>query len=119
MSGAELHPAVLNFNGGHIYVRDVTTTGYNRAIVSLATPDQSAAYRLSENEQREGIGPRIEEYASQKPLTLFESKATALRLPVSDPPEIEAEQVGKWANVVDFGADPTVHATQRLHSKSG
>ena len=101
------HPAVLNFNNGRIYVRGLSTSGYKRAIVSIQTPDQSAAYRLQPNDQPEGIGPNVEEFSSRAPLSLFETKTTSQRLPVFDAPELKPVPVARWANVVDFGADPT------------
>ena len=107
LPGAEAHPAVLSFNSGRIYVRDLSTMGYRRAIVSLQTPDQSVAYRLQSDEQPEGIGPRIDTYSSKRPLTLFESRTPHEPLPISEPPEVTNEPATSWANVVDFGADPT------------
>jgi hypothetical protein len=105
--GAAGHPAVLNFNKGRIYVRGLSTTGYKRAVVSIETPDQSAAYRLQPNDQPEGIGPNVDEFSSRTPLSLFETKPASQRLPILDLPELKTEPVARWANVVDFGADPT------------
>ncbi len=107
LPGAEAHPAVLNFNSGHIYARDVSTSGYRRAIVSLQTPDQSAAYRLQVGEQPDGVGPNIVSFSSAKPLTVFESEATFSPLPIAENPAVNDVPVANWANVVDFGADPT------------
>jgi hypothetical protein len=107
LPGSEAHPAVLNFNGGHIHVRDLTTRGYQRAITSLQTPDQSAAYRLQVGEQPDGVGPNIVTFSSTKTLTLFDSDAAALQLPIVEAPDVNDEPVANWANVVDFGADPT------------
>lgn len=107
LKGAEVHPAVLNFNGGHVYARDIRTTGYQRSIVSLQTPDQSAAYRLQNGEQLDGALRNIESYSSKQPLAVFERESPYKPLPVSETPEVNHEPVGEWANVVDFGADPT------------
>ena len=105
--GASVHPAVLNFNNGRTYIRGLSTSGYGRAIVSIQTPDQSAAYRLLSSDQPEGVGPNVVEFSSQAPLSLFETKNASQRLPIFDSPELKAEPVAQWANVVDFGADPT------------
>ena len=107
LPGAERHPSVLNFNSGHIFIRDLRTTGYQRAIVSLQTPDQSAAYRLESDQQREGVGPNIGTYSSERPFSVFESQNPYKPLPVVEPPEVNQDPASKWANVVDFGADPT------------
>lgn len=105
--GADGHPAVLNYNRGVIYARDLKTTGYQRSIVSLQTPDQSAAYRLQSDEQREGLGPTIGTYTSRPPLSVFDQQATYSPMAVAEPPMLKDDPVGQWANVVDFGADPT------------
>jgi hypothetical protein len=105
--GASVHPAVLNFNNGRTYIRGLSTSGYGRAVVSIRTPDQSAAYRLLSSDQPEGVGPNVVEFSSQAPLSLFETKNASQRLPIFDSPELKAEPVARWANVVDFGADPT------------
>ena len=105
--GASVHPAVLNFNNGRTYIRGLSTSGYGRAVVSIQTPDQSAAYRLLSSDQPEGVGPNVVEFSSQAPLSLFETKNASQRLPIFDSPELKAEPVARWANVVDFGADPT------------
>ena len=40
---AAMHPAIVNFNGGRIFLRDVKTTGYRRALADISTPDFAAA----------------------------------------------------------------------------
>ncbi len=107
LPGAQSHPAVLNFNGGRIYVSKLITKGYQRAVVHLQTPDQSAAYRLQPQDQPDGVGPNIAEFSSQPAITLFQMKPSRLFLPVSDPPKLKSVPVSQWANVLDFGADPT------------
>ena len=39
-------PAIINYNGGRMMLRDITTTGYSRALGDVATPDFAAAYRI-------------------------------------------------------------------------
>ena len=47
----------MNLNGGRIFLRDVKTTGYPRALADMQTSDFAAAYRLT-SENKPG-GPLI------------------------------------------------------------
>jgi mRNA-degrading endonuclease RelE of RelBE toxin-antitoxin system len=47
LSHAAKHPALVNFNGGRIFIRDVKTTGYQRALSDISSPDFAAAYRVN------------------------------------------------------------------------
>jgi hypothetical protein len=107
LQGAEQHPAILNFNGGRILIRNVSAPGYRRAIADLETPDSGAAYRLEGEQQPGTLGPTVTEYGSVRPSQLFKGPTTSLRLEVRDPPTIEADPPEEWANVDRFGADPT------------
>jgi hypothetical protein len=100
-------PAIINYNGGRIFLRDITTTGYARAVGDVETPDWFAAVRLTANDQPAGEGPNLAEYFSHPPTSLFPSATGSLRLPVKDPPEAVLDDPQTWANVDDFGADPT------------
>ncbi len=106
-SGASNHPAILNFNGGRIFVRDVKTDGYKRALADLVTPDSAAAYRMQPDEQPLSIGPQLTEYFSHPPTNPSGGKVQSLRLPVKSQPEIAWGNPLEWANVDNFGADPT------------
>jgi len=106
-AGASNHPAILNFNGGRIHVRDVTTSGYKRALADLVTPDSAAAYRLTDDEQPKSVGPKLVEYFSHAITNPFGGKTESLRLEVADEPTIPADEPSAWANVDRFGADPT------------
>ena len=76
---------------GYLMARDVRVSGYRVAVV-----------RHGENVFN---GKIIEEYASGKPISLYEDASHRLRLPVKDPPLILPEQdLSKWASVDDFGA---------------
>lgn len=108
--GAAQHPAIVNFNGGRIFVRDIKTSGYKRALADIETPDFAAAYRLTDNDQPVSRGPDIAEYASNAPTMLFPSSAVSLRLPVKETPALAWEDPAKWAVVDAFGADPTAEA---------
>ena len=101
------HPAIVNYNGGRIFLRDVKTTGYARALADMQTPDFAAAYRIKGEDKPGTLGPDIAEYCSQPATSPFPSPPTSLRLPVKETPEVPRDDPKTWANVDDFGADPT------------
>lgn len=104
-------PAIVNFNGGRILLRDVKTTGYGRALADVShTPDSGAAYRVEGQGKSGSLGPDIAEYCSHPATTLFPSSRESLRLPVKETPEVPRDEPKTWANVNDFGADPTGEA---------
>ena len=107
---AAKHPAIVNFNGGRIFLRDVKTTGYKRAVADVQTPDFAAAYRITGEDKPGSSGPDIAEYSSHATTTAFPSPAASLRLPVKDTPAATWEDPAKWAVVDAFGADPTGNA---------
>jgi hypothetical protein len=101
-------PAIVNFNGGRIFLRDVKTTGYARALGDVSqTPDSAAAYRLRGEDRPGSLGPDIAEYCSHPATSAFPSPAQSLRLPVKETPEVPRDDPKTWADVNDFGADPT------------
>jgi hypothetical protein len=101
-------PAIVNYNGGRLFLRDVKTTGYRRALADVShTPDSGAAYRVTGADKPGSLGPDIAEYASQPVTSLFPSPTESLRLPVKETPEVPRDDPKTWANVIDFGADPT------------
>ncbi len=101
-------PAIVNFNGGRIFLRDVKTTGYARALGDVShTPDSGAAYRLRGEDKPGSLGPDIAEYCSHPATSPFPSPAQSLRLPVKETPEVPRDDPKTWADVNDFGADPT------------
>ncbi len=95
-------PAVINFNGGRVFLRDITATGYKRVIGDVATPDYAAALRLPADPQT-----KLLEYCSHAPTSPFPSPTTSLRLPVKETPAVPWDDPKTWANVDRFGADPT------------
>ena len=104
-------PAMVNFNGGRIFLRDVKTTGYARALGDVShTPDSGAAYRIRGEDKPGSLGPDIREYCSEKATSPFPSPGQSLRLPVKETPEVPHDDPKSWANVDDFGADPTGQA---------
>lgn len=108
--GANRWPAVINYNGGRIFMRDIETTGYNRAVGDVATPDWFAAVRINGADKPGSAGPNIIEYCSHPSTSPFPSPTGSLRLPAKEPPDVPADEPQAWANVDDFGADPTGQA---------
>lgn len=100
-------PAIVNYNGGRIFLRNITTTGYSRALADMRTPDFAAAYRISGQDKPGSAGPDIAEYASQPPTSRFPSPANSLGLPVKETPDVPWDEPQTWANVDNFDADPT------------
>jgi hypothetical protein len=100
-------PAIVNYNGGRIGLRDVTTVGYKRALADLATPDWVAAFRVTGEDKPGSLGPKVAEYFSQKPTSPFGGKAQSLRLPIEETPETLWTDPKAWAIAEKFGADPT------------
>lgn len=107
--GANRWPSIINYNGGRIFVRDVQTTGYGRAVGDVTTPDWFAAVRVTGEDKAGSAGPNIDEYCSHSATTPFPSATDSLRLPVKEPPEVQTDDPQTWANVDSFGADPTGH----------
>jgi len=104
-------PAIVNFNGGRIFLRNVNTSGYGRAIGDVShTPDSAAAYRIRGEDKPGSEGPNIAEYCSHPVTSPFPSPPGSLRLPVRETPELPNDDPKDWAVVDDFGADPTGNA---------
>lgn len=100
-------PAIVNYNGGRIFMRDVKTRGYRRALADMTTPDFAAAYHIEGEDKPGSNGPEVKEYRSHKVTSPFPSPSESLRLPVKETPETPLDPPESWANVDDFGADPT------------
>jgi hypothetical protein len=104
-------PAIVNYNGGRIFLRDIVTNGYGRALADVShTPDSAAAFRVRGADRPGSEGPNIAEYCSQPATSPFPSPAGSLRLPVKETPEVPRDAPETWANVDAFGADPTGEA---------
>lgn len=81
--------AIVNYNGGRIFLRDISTSGYRRALGDVShTPDSAAAYRIFGADKAGSEGPNIAEYHSHPATSLFPSSPTSLRLPVKENPEV-------------------------------
>jgi hypothetical protein len=99
-------PAIVNFNGGRIHLRDVKTGGYKRALADIDTPDSAQAWRIEGEDKAGTLGPIITEYHSEPATSLFPSPITAPRLPVKETPDTPWDDPATWAIVDAFGADP-------------
>lgn len=104
--GAAELPAVVNYNGGRVFLRDVATTGYGRALGDVETPDFAAAYRIRGADKPGSAGPNVKEYSSHPATSPFPSPSSSLRLPVEETPEFPPDDPESWAVVDAFGADP-------------
>ncbi len=100
-------PAIINYNGGRIFLRDIETTGYQRALGDVETPDSFAARRIQGVDKPGSLGPNITEYFSHPVTSPFPSASKSPRLPVKETPNVEIDSPAKWAIVDHFGADPT------------
>jgi hypothetical protein len=106
--GAGNKPAIVNYNGGRLFLRDIVTSGYGRAVGDVShTPDSAAAYRIRGSDKPGSEGPNIVEYCSHPVTSPFPSPPSSLRLPMKETPEAPHDAPNTWANVDSFGADPT------------
>lgn len=100
-------PAVINYNAGRIFLRDVATSSYSRAVGDVVTPDWFAATRIRGEDKAGSLGPNIYEYCSHSATMAFPSNEHSLKLQVLEPPQVHNDPIEKWANVDEFGADPS------------
>lgn len=102
-------PAVINYNNGRLYARDLKTPGYGRAIADVTTPDWAAALRVRGPDKPGTAGPDVAEYSSGPATSPFGAAGAgglSLRLPVEETPEFPPDDPKAWAVVDAFGADP-------------
>ena len=107
-------PAIVNYNGGRMFLRDIKTAGYIRAVADMMTPDFAAAYRIVGDDKPGTIGPDIAEYCSHVPTSAFSSPRRSLGLPVKETPDVPWDDPKTWANVDDFGADASGRADSSI-----
>lgn len=98
-------PAIINYNRGRIFLRDVTSSGYRRTLGDVVTPDFNAALRIEGSDKPGSLGPVISEYSSLPVTSPFPSDARSLRLEIKETPEAVQHPLSSWANVDEFGAD--------------
>lgn len=107
LTNASNVPATVNFNGGRMYLRDINTNGYRRALADIRhTPDAGAATNVQGPDKAGSEGPTIRHYSSHPIAMLFDSPSESMRLQVKETPTAVADAPESWANVDDFGADP-------------
>jgi len=107
IGAASKSPAIINYNHGRIFARDVDTSGYQRALSDIDSPDWSAAVR-ADGPPCPGVPEQdVSEYFSEVPTSPFPSTKSSLRLEIEETPELIRDPPDSWANVNDFGADPT------------
>lgn len=104
---ADRWPAIVNYNGGRIFLRNILSANYARAVADGATPDWYSLTKVTGDDKPGSLGPKIVEYCSHPATMAFPAENTSLKLPIQDPPEVVVDPVETWANVDTFGADPT------------
>jgi hypothetical protein len=117
-AGARQLPAVVNYNGGRMYLRDVATTGYGRAVADVATPDYAAALRVTGTDKPGSAGPTIDEYCSHPATRPFGGPARSLRLPVRPTPEVPWDDPTSWAVRCLRSRSHGQNRFRRCHSES-
>lgn len=105
--GADRWPAIINYNGGRVFLREVDTSGYSRAVGDVTSPDWFSSTRISGEDKPGSLGPKLVEYSSHPVSQAFPGDKGSPRLPIQEMPQAKDEPVERWANVDDFGADPT------------
>jgi len=105
--GSGMFPAIANYNGGRIFLRDVTTRGYARALADVTTPDYYAALRVTGVDKPGSEGPTVEEYFSHPATSPFGGLVKSIQLPIKETPDVPWDDPNTWAVVDRFGADPT------------
>ncbi|MFO0912510.1 MAG: glycosyl hydrolase family 28-related protein [Pirellulales bacterium] len=100
-------PAIVNYNQGRIFVRDVTAMGYSRSLIDVKSPDWASAVNNPSSDAVVSLGSTIEEYSSHPATVVFGQVGQSLRLAVATPPEVAVDSPDDWANVDKFGADPS------------
>ncbi|MBP0006374.1 MAG: hypothetical protein J7642_22090 [Cyanobacteria bacterium SBC] len=91
LNGGSSANSAIEIEGGTLYARNVTTSGYASAL---------------KNGNTVVPGDTISEFVSKEIHSAFPSAQTSLNLPVEETPEVFYGDVANWVNVVDFGAVP-------------
>lgn len=76
-------------NNGHLFARDIATTGYTSAL---------------RNNNATIAGANVAEFTSSPGQALWPATQRSLRLPIQDTPEVPWDNPATWANVRSFGA---------------
>ncbi len=100
-------PGIVNYNGGRLFLRDVATQGFRRALSDVShTPDIAAAFRIEGEDKPGSAGPNVAEYRSHPVTSPFPSHPQSMRSVVEETPESPIDDPNTWAIVDAFGADP-------------
>lgn len=81
--------AAIELNAGHVFLRNITTSGYQGVI------------------KKNGViipGKYIKEYVSGNTYTLFPSAQKSLNLNIENTPNVSWDDLSQWANVESYGA---------------
>lgn len=76
-------------NTGVLFVRNLTTRGYARAL---------------ESDSGEVAGPVVDEWVSHPVSTLFDTERKSLNLPIQETPDVAWDDPKTWVSVTRFGA---------------
>lgn len=85
--------AAVNIQAGNAYLRNIDASGHAKTL------DDAARNHAQET------GP-VTEYATLPAFVLPDGAETMPPLTVKETPEVEWGDISKWANVMEFGADP-------------
>jgi Pectate lyase superfamily protein len=91
LDGGAATGAAIENQVGHLYARNIRTTGYRSAI---------------RDRTKEVPGKTVAEYVSGKVFNLFPSPTRSLALPIRETPSPTYPDPKDWANVMQYGATP-------------
>jgi len=86
--------AIVNSRPAALFARNVETSGFREAIRSDSGAGQGAA------------GPKVAEFVSHRPLSVWPSGQRSLGLEVKETPDVPWGDPRTWASVAKFGAQP-------------
>jgi hypothetical protein len=87
--GASALPAIENGASGKMLLRNISATGYARAL-------KDGAIDIS--------GSTLGEWVSDAPVSQFPSTGATLNLPIQETPAVPEDDPSTWANIKSFGA---------------
>jgi Pectate lyase superfamily protein len=96
LEGGAATVAAIENQVGHLYARNIQTTGYQSAIRDSTSQDSSKSVP----------GKTVSEYVSGKVFSLFPSGSHSLALPIQETPSLTYPSPKDWANVTQYGATP-------------
>jgi Pectate lyase superfamily protein len=96
LEGGSSTGAAIENQVGHLYARNIQTTGYQSAIRDSTSQDSPKSVP----------GNAVSEYVSGKVFNLFPSPSHSLALPIRETPSVAYPNPKDWANVTQYGATP-------------